>query len=143
MQVRKMAEQELRRELGRFSKQERKRTEAMNQDNAPAELPPGRDWSLDIMTGTHANPSMNHVHIHVLSRDLVSECMKKTNHYLSFTTDFFIGMDQFPLPHNDHRRKYRHLPKDMVCWRCGEPFQNRITKLREHLLEELEHWKRE
>lgn len=107
------------------------------------ELPSGRDWSKDVMSGIHANPSMNHLHIHVLSRDMVSEPMKKTNHYLSFTTDFFVPLDQFPLPENDHRRHYTHFPADMHCWRCGKNFGNKISKLKEHLADEFEEWKKE
>lgn len=108
-----------------------------------AELPPGRDWAKDVISGIHANPSMNHLHIHVLSRDMFSEPMKKTNHYLSFTTDFFVGLDQFPLPANDHRRFYKHFPADMHCWRCGKNFGNKISKLKEHLADEFEEWKKE
>lgn len=107
------------------------------------ELPTGRDWSKDIMSGIHANPSMNHLHIHVLSRDMTSEWMKKTNHYLSFNTDFFVGLDQFPLAENDHRRDYKHFPADMLCWRCGRNFGNKISKLKEHLAEEFEDWKKD
>lgn len=107
------------------------------------ELPSGRDWAKDVISGIHANPSMNHLHIHVLSRDMFSEPMKKTNHYLSFTTDFFVGLDQFPLPANDHRRVYKHFPADMLCWRCGKNFGNKISKLKEHLADEFEEWKKE
>ena len=78
-----------------------------------------------------------------MSRDMVNEPMKKRNHYLSFTTDFFVGLDQFPLAKNDHRRMYSHFPDDMICWRCGKNFENRMTKLKGHLKDELEQWKKE
>ncbi|EME47513.1 hypothetical protein DOTSEDRAFT_69457 [Dothistroma septosporum NZE10] len=141
--VRGIAAEELRRKFGRFSKSERARIEAMEADDPSDELPLGRDWSKEVVSGIHANPSMNHLHIHVLSRDMVSEPMKKTNHYLSFTTDFFVSLDQFPLPEDDHRRNYRHFPADMHCWRCGENFGNKVSKLKEHLAREFEEWKTE
>lgn len=143
IKVRQMVAEELRRRFGHESKSENARIEAMEADDPPEELPPGRDWLKDVKSGIHANPSMNHLHIHVLSRDMVSEPMKKTNHYLSFTTDFFVGLNQFPLAKDDHRRAYRHFPEDMHCWRCGKNFGRKMAKLKEHLEEELVQWKKE
>ncbi|KAF7187204.1 Aprataxin-like protein [Pseudocercospora fuligena] len=141
--VRKMVAEELRRRFGKHSSSEQARIQAIESDDPPAELPPGRDWAKEVISGTHANPSMNHLHIHVLSRDMVSEPMKKSNHYLSFTTDFFIGLDQYPLPSDDHRRNYKHFPEDMYCWRCGKNFGRKMAKLKDHLAEEFEEWKKE
>ncbi|TKA80091.1 hypothetical protein B0A55_02463 [Friedmanniomyces simplex] len=141
--VRAIAASELCRRFGKSSASERPRLAALESDDPPDELPPGRDWEREILSGTHANPSMNHLHIHVLSRDLVGESMKKRNHYLSFTTAFLIGMDQYPLDEGDGRRRYGHFPEDMVCWRCGRNFGNKMARLKEHLGEEFEEWKRE
>ena len=140
--VRELVASELRRKLGRYSAAEKARNAAMESDELPDELPPGRDWQSEIISGTHANPSMNHLHIHVLSRDLMSECMKKRNHYQSFTTDFFIPMDEYPLAKDDPRRDYRHFPDDMHCWRCGRNFRNKMANLKNHLAEEFDEWKR-
>lgn len=141
--VRAIVASELRRKFGKFSASDKPRLDALDSDDPPAKLPPGRDWSKEVITGIHANPSMNHVHIHVLSRDMVSECMKKRNHYLSFTTDFLVGLDQFPLAKIDHRRHYSHFPEDMICWRCGKNFGNKMARLKDHLEDELEKWKKE
>ncbi|KAK3679989.1 aprataxin-like protein [Recurvomyces mirabilis] len=141
--VKEMAGSELRRKLGKYSAKEAPRLAALREDEPPDVLPVGRDWTADLITGTHANPSMNHLHIHVLSRDMVSECMKKSNHYLSFTTDFLIGLDEYPLAEQDHRRAYKHFPGDMLCWRCGRNFGNKMARLREHLEEELVEWRKE
>lgn len=140
--VRKIAAEELSRTIGQYSLSEAARTKAMESDNLPEELPPGRDWSKEIITGTHANPSMSHLHIHVVSTDFHSECMKKRNHYLSFTTDFLIKMDEYPLSEEDHRRDYRHFPEGMLCWRCGKDYGN-FGKMKPHLEEEFEEWKKE
>ncbi|KAK0874903.1 aprataxin-like protein [Friedmanniomyces endolithicus] len=141
--VRAIAASELRRRFGKFSATERPRLAALESDDPPDELPSGRDWEREIMSGTHANPSMNHLHIHVLSKDMVGKSMKKRNHYLSFTTRFLIGMDQYPLDTNDERRRYGHFPEDMLCWRCGRNFGNKMARLREHLEDEFEEWKKE
>lgn len=110
-------------------------------------LPPGRDWIQEIKVGVHAVPSMNHLHIHVLSRDMHSDKMKHRKHYNSFTTDFFVPLDDFPLSENDWRRKsgaQRSWPeRPMVCWRCGMDFGNRFKDLKRHLEHEFDEWKRE
>ncbi|WPG99236.1 Hypothetical protein R9X50_00204700 [Acrodontium crateriforme] len=139
--VRAIVANELRRKFGAFSKSEQPRRHAMESNDSPDELPLGRDWSKDVISGIHANPSMTHLHIHVLSRDMVSEPMKKRNHYQSFTTDFLISLDQFPLEARDYRRRYGKFPDDMICWRCGKNFGNKMVKLKEHLNIELDDWK--
>ena len=143
IKVRAIVAEELRRRYEKYSVSEQERLAAMSSDDLPDWLPPGRIWTRDVISGTHANPSMSHLHIHVLSKDLVGEFMRKRNHYQSFTTDFLIGMDQYPLPPEDHRRRYSHFPEDMFCWRCGENFGNKMEKLREHLKFEFEEWKRD
>lgn len=141
--VRQIVADELQRKFGSFSASDRARVEAMEAVDLPDKLPAGRDWSKEVISGIHANPSMSHLHIHVLSRDMVSEPMKKRNHYLSFTTDFLVGLEHFPLANNDHRRDYKHFPVDMYCWRCGQNFQNKMAKLKVHLEEEFQQWIRE
>ena len=89
---------------------------------------------------------MTHLHIHVLSRDRVSECMKRKKHYNSFNTPFLIDVADFPLAEDDVRRhpgKEGYLDRPLVCWRCGKNFRNGFAKLKRHLEEELEVWKRE
>jgi len=141
--VRALVASELQRQLGKHSALDSARLQAMDLDDPPDELPVGRDWDKEVMSGTHANPSMNHLHIHVLSRDMHSEPMRKYNHYQSFNTDFFIGLDQFPLANDDHRRVYKKFQTEMICWRCGKNFGNQMAKLKRHLEEEFEQWRRE
>lgn len=141
--VREIVASELRRRFGKYSASDRPRIEALEADDPPETLPAGRDWTEGVMSGIHANPSMSHLHIHVLSKDMVSEPMKKRNHYLSFTTDFLVGLEHFPLAEDDYRRAYKHFPEDMLCWRCGQNFGNKMSKLKEHLEMEKESWIRE
>ncbi|KAK5113729.1 hypothetical protein LTR85_010746 [Meristemomyces frigidus] len=141
--VRGIVASELRRKFGAYSASDKPHLAALESDDPPSALPAGRDWDKEIISGIHANPSMTHLHIHVLSRDMVSECMKKRNHYLSFTTDFLVNLDQFPLAKDDYRRHYAHFPEDMYCWRCGRNYENKMVKLKAHLEKEFEEWKRE
>ncbi|CAN9510375.1 unnamed protein product [Ophioblennius macclurei] len=46
--------------------------------------------SLRFRKGYHAIPSMSHVHLHVISQDFDSPCLKNKKHWNSFTTDYFI-----------------------------------------------------
>jgi aprataxin len=107
-------------------------------------LPPGRDWQAEIIAGVHTHPSMNHLHIHIISREMASPWMKKKNHYLSFQTSFFAKMEEFPLVDGSERFKPGHwLDWEMKCWRCGKGFGNKFAALKRHLEEEFEVWKRE
>jgi len=143
--ARKIVADELRRRYGRFSASERPRIEAMEGDEVPDELPAGRDWAKEVVTGIHAHPSMNHVHVHVMSRDMVGDCMRHRKHYESFNTPFLVDVDQFPLAKDDSRRhpgRAGFLDQDLKCWRCGKNFGHKFKRLQEHLEEEFEKWKR-
>lgn len=143
--LRELVASELRRKYGRFSASEQTRIQAMEADDPPAELPPGRDWTKDVISGIHAHPSMNHLHIHVLSADRFSPCMRHRKHYNSFNTPFLVPVEDFPLAKNDKRRhpgREGYLDADLTCWRCGKNFGNKFARLKEHLAEEFEVWKK-
>lgn len=168
--VKKLVASELRRLYGKFSAKEAARSATMDLPNPPDTLPPGRDWDAEILTGIHAGPSMNHLHIHILSVDRYSPCMKHRKHYNSFATPFLIRLEEFPLAEGDPRvggwlsgrdRESRRqggteepnskrasylahcLKADLECWRCGRNFGNKFARLKEHLGEEFEAWKKE
>jgi aprataxin len=140
---------ELQRKFSKFSKQDTPyqavlKGEVELTDDEP--MPKGRDWDKEVKVGVHARPSMNHLHIHVLSVDRFSECMKHRKHYNSFATDFFIPIEDFPLAKDDPRRhpgKAGYLDEEMKCWRCGKNFGNKFAKLKEHLADEFDAWKKE
>jgi len=152
-----LAAKELARLLGDYSATEQARSAAMDSamDSAsdPAsdpdltDLPPARDYLPSIRMGVHAHPSMNHLHIHILSCDMHSPFMKHRKHYNSFTTPFLIPLDAFPLAKDDTRwqTSYQNanLRKDLICWRCGEGFGNRFKQLKQHLENEFEEWRSE
>lgn len=43
-----------------------------------------------LRCGFHAVPSMQRLHMHIISNDMVSSCLKTKVHWNSFTTNFFI-----------------------------------------------------
>ncbi|RVE76244.1 hypothetical protein OJAV_G00006450 [Oryzias javanicus] len=49
--------------------------------------------SISFRTGYHAIPSMSHIHLHVISQDFDSPCLKNKKHWNSFTTDYFIDSE--------------------------------------------------
>ncbi|KAE9985760.1 hypothetical protein BLS_005726 [Venturia inaequalis] len=135
---------ELRRLYGKDSVSEHARRKAMESEDPPEVLPEGRDWSKEVMTGVHANPSMNHLHFHILSKDRYSPSLKHRKHYNSFNTRFFVPVEDLPLNEDDERHGAgRFLSDDMTCWRCGKNFKNQFAKLKPHLEEEFQAWKKE
>ncbi|TKA74497.1 hypothetical protein B0A49_06568 [Cryomyces minteri] len=144
--VRGLLAAELRRRYGHVSALDRARTAALDADGpAAATLPPGRDWAADIISGVHAHPSMAHLHVHVLSRDMHSPCMRHPRHYESFNTPFLVPVEDFPLAKHDPRRhpgRSGFLDRDLQCWRCGRNFGRAFKRLKQHLEDEFEAWKR-
>ncbi|EJU05530.1 HIT-like protein [Dacryopinax primogenitus] len=109
----------------------------------------GFQWTVNI--GFHAVPSMEHIHLHVVSSDLLSSALKNKKHYNSFSPKlgFFIhlsdvlswlteGASDSRL--NINSAKYEPLLKtDLSCFKCDESFK-RMPRLKEHLEDE---WKKE
>ncbi|KAI9843923.1 MAG: aprataxin-like protein [Thelocarpon superellum] len=137
---------ELRRKYGSLSAQARARDVALEREPPPDVLPVGRDWSASVKVGIHASPSMANLHVHVLSVDRVSRCVRKMPHYNSFATPFFVPLADFPLAEDDVRRhpgREGYLHRDLVCWRCGASFGRKLAALKDHLEEEFVAWQSE
>lgn len=141
---------ELARLFGASSAQERARATALAHNASlapgasPIPVPAGRDYMQDVRAGIHAGPSMAHLHIHVISQDSHSECMKHQKHYNSFHTPFFVDLEDFPLAEDDPRRfpgREGYLKKELSCWRCGTGFGKAFAELKKHLEKEFEEWK--
>ncbi|KAH8090926.1 hypothetical protein HD553DRAFT_303735 [Filobasidium floriforme] len=102
----------------------------------------------DIWVGFHAVPSMRHVHLHIISSDLIGRGLKKKGHYNSFRPDlgFFLHLDDvlrmvrednietLPKPKEDYEALSR---TDLECHKCGKTLKN-IPLLKEHMEEEWE-----
>ncbi|KAG5944983.1 hypothetical protein E4U59_006552 [Claviceps monticola] len=156
---------ELQRHLGRYSRVERARQAVLDGEGEgevdadpeeeeedaherrrvpePGTLPPGRDWEAEVISGVHAVPSMSHLHIHVLSRDMHSESMKHRKHYNSFNTPFLVDVMDWGAPGvgGPEAGSGRELSSELRCWRCGRGFGNGFKKLKEHLEEEFLSWR--
>ena len=139
-----LAAKELKRRFGKYSRQERAKDAAIESDTTA--LSSGRDWQKEIISGVHAGPSMNHLHVHVISVDRHSECMRHRKHYNSFATPFLIDVEAFPLADHDPRRhpgREGYLKRDLACWRCGKTFGSGFAQLKRHLEGEFEIWRAE
>uniref|UniRef100_A0A6B2LEA4 HIT domain-containing protein n=1 Tax=Arcella intermedia TaxID=1963864 RepID=A0A6B2LEA4_9EUKA len=53
--------------------------------------------NLEFKAGFHAIPSMKPIHMHFISLDFSSEHLKTKKHWNSFTTEFFIPIENFIL----------------------------------------------
>lgn len=107
-----------------------------------------RDFSKDFQIGIHAHPSQHELHVHIISRDMVSTHDYHARHYQAFNTPFFVQFKLYPLPPDDIRREVDYqnanLMKDnLACWRCGKDCGTNWTRMRAHLLEEWGAWIRE
>lgn len=94
-----------------------------------------------IQIGIHHVPSMNNLHIHVITKDFHSIRLKHKKHYNSFNTDFFVKWDDLPLkekPSDPKLIEKQYLrDHDLICCYCGQNFTNKFSKLKQHLNEEF------
>ncbi|XP_069596780.1 aprataxin isoform X1 [Ranitomeya imitator] len=92
--------------------------------------------------GYHAIPSMSHIHLHVISQDFDSLCLKNKKHWNSFTTDYFVEseevMDMIKLKGKVTVRDGASelLKSSLQCNVCKMQ-QATIPQLKEHL---RKHW---
>ncbi|XP_063309398.1 aprataxin [Pelobates fuscus] len=92
--------------------------------------------------GYHAIPSMSHVHLHVISQDFDSQCLKNKKHWNSFTTDYFLqSEDVIEMVKLNGRVTVKDgvselLKSPLLCHVCKQP-QSTIPQLKEHL---RKHW---
>ncbi|KFM25649.1 Aprataxin [Auxenochlorella protothecoides] len=76
--------------------------------------------------GFHALPSMPQLHLHVISQDFDSPCLKTKQHYNSFTTPFFLDAERWVIPRlqaggrlsaQDLRGAAEHIRRPLACHR--------------------------
>ncbi|KAH7107383.1 HIT-like domain-containing protein [Auriculariales sp. MPI-PUGE-AT-0066] len=107
----------------------------------------GFKWGVRM--GFHAVPSMLHLHLHVMSDELVSDRIKHKKHYLSFhpthgfwlpledvrgwleaTEEYYTRMAKLP------EKQYEPLLRqELRCFRCDGEFKN-FPALKAHLQQE-------
>ncbi|KAG8518431.1 Aprataxin, partial [Galemys pyrenaicus] len=97
---------------------------------------------LRFRLGYHAIPSMSHVHLHVISQDFDSPCLKNKKHWNSFNTDYFLEsqaviemvQETGRVTVRDGTPELLKLP--LCCHECQQLLPS-IPQLKEHL---RKHW---
>eukprot|EP00899_Mesostigma_viride_P007032 jgi/Mesvir1/1632/Mv05068-RA.1 len=93
-----------------------------------------------VFVGFHGSPSMRPLHMHVISRDMDSECLKKKRHWNSFTSGNLVSVGRVRAEierHGSFRPELRRgfdamLDRDLACNRCGVHLAT-IPALKAHL----------
>lgn len=91
--------------------------------------------------GFHHAPSMQRLHLHVVSRDFNSICLKHKNHWNSFNTNFFLSVEKvidelnekgkIEKPSEEYVKRLMAL--DLKCNSC-EYHPKNMPNLKAHLL---------
>jgi aprataxin len=95
----------------------------------------------EFKMGFHAIPSLKLLHLHVISQDFVSKSLKKTEHWNSFTTKFFVPPEDVIQALKDNgkfeidKEEYKKIKETNIvkCHRTGQAFNN-MGALKQHLL---------
>lgn len=95
--------------------------------------------ALCFRAGFHAVPSLRQLHLHVISQDFQSPCLKNKKHWLSFTSDFFLPISKVIEQVTrqgkvvvDEVECEKLLKGPLSCHRCGKILAN-MPKLRDHI----------
>jgi aprataxin len=97
-------------------------------------IPPG--WRL----GFHSIPSMAQLHLHIITNDFNSEWLKTKKHWNSFTSPFFLSLDDVIVTLQqqgcvkvDRAAAEGMLKVGLACHKCGQVLPN-MPQLKAHLL---------
>ncbi|XP_050351632.1 aprataxin [Nymphalis io] len=95
----------------------------------------------ELQAGFHAVPSMQRLHMHVISTDMISPSLKTKIHWNSFTTSFFIPYEDLmrKLNENGFIQKISNethkllMSSPLKCNQCSFEPKN-MPQLKQHLL---------
>jgi len=100
-----------------------------------------QDSSLKFRVGFHAIPTLRQLHMHIISQDFDSDCLKNKKHWNSFTTKFFIDIDvAIKMLKENANIKFdevlyeRYLQQPLRCHICHNEFKF-IPQLKLHIRE--------
>ena len=90
--------------------------------------------------GFHAQPSMARLHMHVVSQDFDSDCLKHKKHWNSFTTEFFVDAEDIissleekgRVEVFDKAKCDSLLKRQLRCHVCGQE-QSNLPRLKAHI----------
>ncbi|XP_059830780.1 aprataxin isoform X5 [Hypanus sabinus] len=94
--------------------------------------------ALRFRLGYHAIPSMSHMHLHVISQDFDSPCLKTKKHWNSFNTDYFLeSQDVMKMVEQNGKVIVKDdmpelLKMPLLCHVCRQE-SSTIPQLKEHL----------
>ncbi|XP_041042180.1 aprataxin isoform X2 [Carcharodon carcharias] len=94
--------------------------------------------TLKFRLGYHAIPSMSHIHLHVISQDFDSPCLKNKKHWNSFNTDYFLeSEDVMKMVERDGKVAVKDgmaelLKMPLMCHVCQQQ-QSTMPQLKDHL----------
>lgn len=104
------------------------------------------DFKLNFIIGFHAVQSMQPLHMHIISDDFKSDCLKNKKHWNSFTSPYFVKLNDL-IEHLESESDYfkcdkfnlknrakldEYLKLDLKCHKCGKSCNN-IPNLKAHL----------
>ncbi|KAF6067025.1 Scavenger mRNA decapping enzyme C-term binding family protein [Candida albicans] len=90
-----------------------------------------------IKAGVHSIPSLNNLHVHVITQDFHSPRMRNKKHYNSFTTKFFVPFEELnPELNESYLMEKLIKTTPFKCTSCSKTFGNSMVKLKAHLHEE-------
>ncbi|XP_043916907.1 aprataxin isoform X1 [Protopterus annectens] len=98
---------------------------------------------LQFRLGYHAIPSMSHIHLHVISQDFDSPCLKNKKHWNSFNTEYFLNSeDVIKMVEKDGKVTVQDgatelLKLPLKCHVCKQ-LQSTLPQLKEHLKKHME-----
>ncbi|XP_037922602.1 aprataxin-like protein isoform X2 [Hermetia illucens] len=95
----------------------------------------------DFKIGFHALPSMQRLHLHVISTDFISSCLKTKKHWNSFNTELFLDYEYVrneievngSLRRIDKQKASELSAKELKCNQCNHVASN-MPNLKSHLL---------
>ncbi|XP_018320976.1 aprataxin-like [Agrilus planipennis] len=95
---------------------------------------------MSFKMGYHSEPSMTRLHLHVISDDMKSDCLKTKKHWNSFNTDFFLNSTQVReqleslgkiiIPSAEKCKEW--MSKPLKCHKC-DFFPLNMPDLKRHL----------
>ncbi|XP_076263035.1 aprataxin [Rhynchophorus ferrugineus] len=101
--------------------------------------------NITFKMGYHAEASMHRLHLHIISVDMNSPCLKTKKHWNSFTTDFFLDSNEIIenlrkngkvlLPSKQLCETY--MKSALKCHKCHDTARN-MPELKKHILTHLE-----